>query len=226
MFARQVCFRKVQTSTVDIDDSGDDENGVSVDDLLAQAAADPDDDGNASDEERGPPLSAGSALAPANINYRNTLLGIFYDTAQAARDRLIMHLDSETNQSTTELIRQVHHCHRETYHCRHRSRLPHPKPPRANLLVSALVTKTRTGMTIPHLRPESTRMESVHILSYRYTTRRTWNSHYRQSMYQTRNREVVAQPWQEGVDLVRNSWYCLYSHVKISDTYCNYCHKS
>jgi hypothetical protein len=87
MFARQVCFRKVQTSTVDIDDSGDDENGVSVDDLLAQAAADPDDDGNASDEERGP-LSAGSALAPANINYRNTLLGIFYDTAQAARDRL------------------------------------------------------------------------------------------------------------------------------------------
>jgi hypothetical protein len=89
MFARQVCFRKVQTSTVDIDDSGDDENGVSVDDLLAQAAADPDDNGNASDEERGPrALSAGSALAPANINYRNTLLGIFYDTAQAARDRL------------------------------------------------------------------------------------------------------------------------------------------
>ena len=87
MFARQVCFRKVQTSTVDIDDSGDDENGVSVDDLLARAAADPDDDGNASDEERGP-LSAGSALAPANINYRNTLLGIFYDTAQATRDRL------------------------------------------------------------------------------------------------------------------------------------------
>ena len=88
MFARQVCFRKVQDSTVDIDDSGDDENGVSVDDLLAHAATDPDDDGNASDEERGGPLSAGSALAPANINYRNTLLGIFYDTAQAARDRL------------------------------------------------------------------------------------------------------------------------------------------
>lgn len=73
MFARQVCFRKVQNSTVDIDDSGDDENGVSVDDLLARAAADPDDDGKASDEEPGP-LSAGSALAPANINYRNTLL--------------------------------------------------------------------------------------------------------------------------------------------------------
>ena len=87
MFARQVCFRKVQNSTSDIDDSGDDENGVSVDDLLAQAATDPDNDGNASDEERGP-LSAGSAFAPANINYCNALLGIFYDTAQAARDRL------------------------------------------------------------------------------------------------------------------------------------------
>jgi hypothetical protein len=88
MFARQVSFRKVQNSTFDIDDSGDDENGVSVDDLLAQAATDPDNDGNASDEELGSPLSAGSALAPANITYRNTLLGIFYDTAQAARDRL------------------------------------------------------------------------------------------------------------------------------------------
>lgn len=94
MFARQVCFRKVQNSTVDIDDSGDDENGVSVDDLLAQAATDPDEEGNASDEERGP-LSAGSALAPANINYRNTLLGIFYDTAQAARDRLTSGLGDE-----------------------------------------------------------------------------------------------------------------------------------
>jgi len=52
------------------------------------AATDPDNDGNASDEELGSPLSAGSALAPANITYRNTLLGIFYDTAQAARDRL------------------------------------------------------------------------------------------------------------------------------------------
>jgi hypothetical protein len=87
MFARQVCFRKVQYSTFDIDDSGDDENGVSVDDLLAQAATDPDNDGNASDEEWGP-LSAGIALAPANINYCNTLLGIFYNTAQAARDCL------------------------------------------------------------------------------------------------------------------------------------------
>jgi hypothetical protein len=84
----------VQNSTVDIDDSGDDENGVSVDDLLAQAATDPDEEGNASDEERGP-LSAGSALAPANINYRNTLLGIFYDTAQAARDRLTSGLGDE-----------------------------------------------------------------------------------------------------------------------------------
>jgi len=88
MFARQVCFRKVQNSTFDIDDSGDDENGVSVDHLLAQAATDPDNDGNASDEELGSPLSAGSALAPANITYCNTLLGIFYDTAQAARHRL------------------------------------------------------------------------------------------------------------------------------------------
>ena len=87
MFARQVCFRKVQTSTVDIDNSGDDENGVSVDDLLAQAATDADEEGISSDEERAP-LSAGSALAPANINYRNILLGIFYDTAQAAQDRL------------------------------------------------------------------------------------------------------------------------------------------
>jgi hypothetical protein len=94
MFARQVCFRKVQNSTVDIDDSGDDENGVSVDDLLAQAATDSDEEGNASDEERGP-LSAGSALAPANINYRNTLLCIFYDTAQAARDRLTSGLRDE-----------------------------------------------------------------------------------------------------------------------------------
>jgi hypothetical protein len=91
MFARQVCFRKVQNSTFDIDDSGDDENGVSVDDLLAQAATDPDNDGNASDEERGSPLSAGIALAPANTTYRNTLLCIFYDAAQAARDRLSAH---------------------------------------------------------------------------------------------------------------------------------------
>jgi hypothetical protein len=74
----------------DIDDSGDDENAVSVNDLLAQAAKDPNSDGNTSDvdEELGSPLSAGSALAPANTTYRNTLLGIFHDTAQAARDRL------------------------------------------------------------------------------------------------------------------------------------------
>ena len=94
MFARQVCFRKVQNSTVDIDDSGDDENEISVDVLLAQAATDPDEEGNASDEERGL-LSTGSALAPANINYRNTLLGIFYDTAQAARDCLMSGLGDE-----------------------------------------------------------------------------------------------------------------------------------
>ena len=91
MFARQVCFRKVKNSNFDdIDDSGDEENVVSVNDLLAQAAKDPDSDGNTSDvdEELGSPLSAGSALAPANTTYRNTLLGIFHDTAQAARDRL------------------------------------------------------------------------------------------------------------------------------------------
>ena len=91
MFARQVCFRKVKNSNLDdIDNSGDDENVVSVNDLLAQAAKDLDSDGNTSlsDEELGSALSAGSALAPANITYRNTLLGIFYDTAQAARDRL------------------------------------------------------------------------------------------------------------------------------------------
>ena len=96
MFARQVCFRKVQNSTFDIDDSGDDENGVSVDDLLAQAATDPDEEGNASDEERGL-LSAGSALAPANTTYRNTLLCIFHDTAQAARDRLSAQEDEPDN---------------------------------------------------------------------------------------------------------------------------------
>jgi hypothetical protein len=62
---------------------------VSVNDLLAQAAKDPDSDGNASDvdEELGSPLSAGIALAPANATHRNTLLCIFHDTAQAARDR-------------------------------------------------------------------------------------------------------------------------------------------
>lgn len=210
MFARQVCFRKVQNSTFDIDDSGDDENGVSVDHLLAQAATDPDNDGNASDEELGSPLSAGSALAPANITYCNTLLGVFYDTAQAARHRL----SAAGLGDKQTLVRQIHHCN--PYRCCHQRRLPHPNPQcGANLLVSALVTKTR--MTIPQHRPELTRMESVHLLSYQYTTRRTWNIHYRQSMYQTRNREVVAQ-WQEGVvDIVRNSWYCNCSE----SSYCN-----
>ena len=84
MFARQVCFRKVKNSTFDDIDTGDDENVVSVNDLLAQAANDPDSDGNAGDEERESPLSAGSALAPANTTFRNTLLCIFHDTAQAA----------------------------------------------------------------------------------------------------------------------------------------------
>ena len=124
----------------------------------------------------------------------------------------------------TKLTRQIHHCLRDPYHC---CRLPHanPRPQcRANLLVSALATKTRMMITQPQ--PELTRMESAHLLSYRYTTRRTWNTHYCQSMYQTRNREVVAQPWQEGVDVVRNSWYCLYYHVKIANTYCYNCHKS
>jgi hypothetical protein len=91
MFSRQVCFRKVKNSNFDddIDDSGDDENVISVNDLLAQAAKDPDSNENTSDvdEELGSPLSAGSALAPANASYRNTLLCVFHDTAQAARDR-------------------------------------------------------------------------------------------------------------------------------------------
>jgi hypothetical protein len=88
--SRQVCFRKVKNSTFDdIDDSGDDENIVSVDNLLAQAAEDPDSDGNISDEEQvGSPLSTGSALAPANTTYRNTLLCLFYDAAQASQQRL------------------------------------------------------------------------------------------------------------------------------------------
>ena len=85
MFVRQVCFRKVKNSNFDnIDNSGDDENVVSVNDLLAQATTNPDSDGNASDEEKGSPLSAGSALAPTNTSYRNTLLCVFHDTAQAA----------------------------------------------------------------------------------------------------------------------------------------------
>jgi hypothetical protein len=85
MFARQVCFRTGKNSTIDdIDESGDDENVVSVDDLLAQAATDPDNDENASDEERGSPLSAGMAFSPANTNYRNTLLWIFHDTVHRA----------------------------------------------------------------------------------------------------------------------------------------------
>ena len=95
--------------------------------------------------------------------------------------------------------------HRHNRHC-HQCRLAHPKP---KPLASALVTRTLTGTTwhVQHLRPELIQMESVHTVSYRYTTRRTWKVHYRQCMYQTRNGEVVVQPWQEGVDVVRNSWY-------------------
>jgi hypothetical protein len=65
----QVCFRKVKNSNLDdIDDSGDDKNVVSVNDLLTQAAEDPDSEENIShsDEELGSSLSAGSTLAPAN----------------------------------------------------------------------------------------------------------------------------------------------------------------
>ncbi len=97
MFARQVCFRKVKNSTFDDIDAGDDENVVSVNNLLAQAANDPDSDGNAGDEERESPLSAGSALAPANTTFRNTLLCIFHDTAQAAWDCLSAHEDEQDN---------------------------------------------------------------------------------------------------------------------------------
>lgn len=83
--SRQVCFRKVKNGTFDdIDNSVDDENAVSVNDLLAQAAADLDSDGNVSDEEQESPLSTGSALAPANATYCNTLLCISHDAAQAA----------------------------------------------------------------------------------------------------------------------------------------------
>jgi len=88
----------------DIDDSGDDENIVSVNDLLTQAAKDPDSDGNTSDVDRelGSPLSPGSALAPANTTYHNTLLCIFHDAAQAARDRLSAHEDEQPVSSSSE----------------------------------------------------------------------------------------------------------------------------
>lgn len=99
--SRQVCFRKGKNSTFDdIDDFGDDENMVSVDDLLAQAAEDPNSDGNISDEESGSPLSAGSALAPADTAYRNTLLCIFYDAAQVARERSSAHEGEQAGSSS------------------------------------------------------------------------------------------------------------------------------
>ena len=131
---------------------------------------------------------------------------VFFMTQLKPLETAWLRPDSKTKQTATELVRQIHHCHRNPYRCCHQCPLPHPNLQcRANLLVSALVTK------------ELTRMESFHLLSYRYTTRRTWNIHYRQSMYQTRNREVVAQ-WQEGVvDIVRNSWYCNCSEM----SYCN-----
>jgi hypothetical protein len=59
-----------------------------VDDLLAHAANDPDSDIETEEAGRtGSPLSAGSALAPANTVHRNTLLSIFYDAAQASQER-------------------------------------------------------------------------------------------------------------------------------------------
>ncbi len=62
----QVCFTKVSRGGLeDVEDSSDDENTISVDDLLARAAKEPDSDIDISDEEAGrtgSPLSAGSAL--------------------------------------------------------------------------------------------------------------------------------------------------------------------
>jgi len=89
-FTRQVCFRKVKNYAFDdINDSENDENAVSVDDLLARAASDPDSDtdGGAGDDERGSPLSTDSMIAPANTIHRYALRSVFYDAARAARDR-------------------------------------------------------------------------------------------------------------------------------------------
>jgi hypothetical protein len=74
----------------DFEDSGDDENAISVDNLLADAANDPDsdlDDDKSEEELNGSPLSAGSTLAPANSSHRNVLLSAFHDAAQACRVR-------------------------------------------------------------------------------------------------------------------------------------------
>jgi len=99
--SRQVYFRKGKNSTFDdIDNFGDDQNMVSVDNLLAQAAEDPNSDGNISDEESGSPLSAGSTLAPANTIYHNTLLCIFYDAAQVTRERLSAHEGEQAGSSS------------------------------------------------------------------------------------------------------------------------------
>ena len=104
----------------------------------------------------------------------------------------------ETTWVLMKTNRQFHRPHPLHNRRCHRCRPPHPNLPwpqrRANSLVSALLTKTRTG-TMWHLRLELIRMESVHTVSYRYTTRRTWTFHYRQSVYQTKNREVVVQAW-------------------------------
>jgi hypothetical protein len=75
-------------------------------------------------------------------------------------------------------------------------------------LETARVPKKTNQTIIQHLRPESIQMESVRT-SYWYMIRRTYNIRYCQSLYQTRNQEVVVEPGQEGVDIIRNSWYCL-----------------
>jgi hypothetical protein len=80
--------------------------------------------------------------------------------------------------------------------------------PQLKPLKTARVTKKMNQTIIQHLRPELIQMESVHT-SYWYMIRRTYNIRYCQSLYQTRNQEVVVEPWQEGVDIIRNSWYCL-----------------
>ncbi len=92
-FTRQICFRKVKGNAFDdIDDSENDENAVSINDLLARAANDPNSDtdhdsGSGGSDERGSPLSADNVIAPANTIHRNALHSVFHDVAQVARDR-------------------------------------------------------------------------------------------------------------------------------------------
>jgi hypothetical protein len=87
----QVFFTKVPGGGLEeFEDSGDDENAISVDDLLADTANDPDselDNDKSEGELNGSPLSAGTALAPANSSHRNVLLSAFHDAAQACRER-------------------------------------------------------------------------------------------------------------------------------------------